>query len=197
MSKQINNVDIGELIDISTLSTNSQQQVCSNYRPPSTFILRLAKFYLEVNQKREDKLKSFPSFNTKDSDSFLFSKANGGGRGPGTCMAILGSFLNVGERLPSKEEQFLLFGGAVEEYSEIVSNFFKILIKDVLFLESNIFEIATDSGNYKVEFKLVELPNDMKMVAFLAGELSNAATYFCTYGNVRRNEANYCKKNVW
>ena len=146
--------------------------------------MRLAKFYLEVNQKREDKLKLFPSINTKDSDSFLFSKANGGDRAP----------LNVGERFPSSEEQFLLFGGAVEENSEIVSNFFKILIKDVLFLESNIFEIATDSGNYKVEFKLVELPNDMKMVAFLAGELSNAATYFCTYANVRRNEANYCKK---
>ena len=135
LSKQINNVDIGEIIDISTLSTNSQQQVCSNYRPPLAFILRLAKIYLEVNQKREDKLKSFPSFNTKDSDSFLFAMTIRGDGAPGTGMAILVSFLNVGERLPGSKEQFLLFGGAVEANSEIVSNFFKILIKDVLFLE--------------------------------------------------------------
>ena len=73
-----------------------------------------------------------------------------------------------------------------------VAKFFKISIKDVRFLESNIFEIATHSGIHKVEFKLAELPNDMKMVAFLAGELSNAATYFCTFANVRRNEANDC-----
>ena len=59
---------------------------------------------------------------------------------------------------------------------------------------SNIFEIATHSGIHKVEFKLVELPNDMKVVAFLAGELSNAVTYFCTFANVRCNEANDCKK---
>ena len=90
----------------------------------------------------------------------------------------------------------LLFGGAVEENSEIVSNFFKILIKDVRFLESNIFEIATHSGIHKVEFKLAELPNGTKMVAFFAGELSNAATYFCTFANVRRNEANDCKKTL-
>ena len=43
LSKQINNVDTGELIDISTLSTNSRQQVCGNYRPPSAFISWLTK----------------------------------------------------------------------------------------------------------------------------------------------------------
>ena len=54
---------------------------------------------------------------------------------PGTGMAILVSFLNVGKKLPGSKEQFLLFGGAVQANSEIVSNFFKILIKDVRFLE--------------------------------------------------------------
>ena len=47
LSKQINNVDIGELIDISALSTNFQQQVCTDYRPPSAFISWLARFYLD------------------------------------------------------------------------------------------------------------------------------------------------------
>ena len=34
----------------------------------------------------------------------------------------------------------------------------------------------------------------MRMVAFLADELSNPDTYFCTFADVRRNEANECKK---
>ena len=34
----------------------------------------------------------------------------------------------------------------------------------------------------------------MKILVFLAGELSNAATYFCTFANVKRNEANDCQK---
>ena len=113
---------------------------------------------------------------------------------PGTGMAILISFFNVREKFPSSKEQFLLLGGTIEENSEIVSNFFKILIKDIRFLESNIYEIATHGGIHKIEFKLAELPNDMKMVAFPAGKLSNAATYFCKFANVRRYEANYCKK---
>jgi hypothetical protein len=29
-----------------------------------------------------------------------------------------------------------------------------------------------------VEFRIGELPNDMKMVAYLSGELTNSSTYF-------------------
>ena len=76
----------------------------------------------------------------------------------------------------------------------VVNNFFKILIKDIRLLESKVFEITTSAGVGKVEFKLRELPNDMKMLAFLAGELSNTATYCCTFANVKRNEANDCQK---
>ena len=54
----------------------------------------------------------------------------------------------------------------------------------------------------KVEFK--ELPNDMKMLSFLAGELPNSATYFTTFANVNQSEANdYTKtfgispKHIW
>ena len=69
------------------------------------------------------------------------------------------------------------------------------MIKDIRFLESKVFEITTSDRVRKVEFKLTELPNDMKMLAFLASELSNnAATYFCTFANVKRDEANDCQK---
>ena len=98
------------------------QQICGNYCPPSAFTLRLAKFYLEVNRKREDKLEPIPLFDTRDSDSFLFVMEIGG-----AGMIILILFLNVGERPPGSKEQFLLFGGAVVGNSEVLSNFFKIL----------------------------------------------------------------------
>ena len=136
--------------------------------------------------------KTFESFSKKDPSSSLFAMAIGGDAVPATCMAILVSFLNVGERVPRNKEQFLLFGGDFEESSNVY-NFFKILIKDIRFLHGKVFEITSD-GVRKVEFKLTELPNDMKMLVFLAGELSNAATYFCTFANVKRNEANDCQK---
>lgn len=98
------------------------QQICGNYCPPSAFTLRLAKFYLEVNRKREDKLEPIPLFDTRDSDSFLFVMEIGG-----AGMIILILFLNVGERPSGSKEQFLLFGGAVVGNSEVLSNFFKIL----------------------------------------------------------------------
>ena len=75
--------------------------------------------------------------------------AIGGDAVPGTGMAILVSFLNVGEGLPSSKEQFLLFGGDYEESSNVVYNFFKILIKDVRFLESKVFEITASDGGKK------------------------------------------------
>ena len=41
----------------------------------------------------------------------------------------------------------------------------------------------------KVEFNIGEFPNDMKMLAFLAGKLNNAALYFSTFGNVNTKDA--------
>ena len=58
LANRINNVDIGELNYISGLST-LQEKVCGKYRNPASYILDLAKFYLEVDNGREDKLKAF------------------------------------------------------------------------------------------------------------------------------------------
>ena len=42
---------------------------------------------------------------------------------------------------------------------------------------------------------MTELPNDIKMLSFLAVELSNSASYFITFANIARNEANHYKKS--
>ena len=68
------------------------------------------------------------------------------------------------------------------------------MIKDIRFLESKVFEKTTSNGVRKVELKLTELPNDMKMLAFLVSEPSNAAKNFFTFANVKHDEANDSQK---
>ena len=52
------------------------------------------------------------------------------------------------------------------------------------------------SATVNVEFKLCELPNDMKMLCFLAGELSNSSKYFTTFADVNTdNYRQYDKSN--
>ena len=60
-------------------------------------------------------------------------------------------------------------GGDVEESSVPARCFVIRAIADFIYLESKVFSINTESGNVNVEFKLSELPNDMKMLCFLAG----------------------------
>ena len=95
-------------------------------------------------------------------------------------MPILVSFLNVGERLRNSKKQFFLFGGNVEENSDTVEKFLSLLVRDLQYLESNVFEVENATKNGKVEFKITELPNDMNMLSFFAGELPNSAAYFTT-----------------
>ena len=51
-------------------------------------------------------------------------------------------------------------------------------------MEGRIFEI----NGLHVAFHFEELPNNMKMLAMLGGELSNSATFFSTFANVSTND---------
>ena len=53
LPNKINNVDIEQLNDISGLSA-SHEKVCGKYCNPASYILDLAKFYLEVDNGREN-----------------------------------------------------------------------------------------------------------------------------------------------
>ena len=98
------------------------------YRGPVKFILRLSEFYLFVNEMRLDKLKSFEHFICKEASSFLFAVAVGSDGLPGIGMSVLISSINVGERIASSAEKFLLFGADVDENSDIVTIFFEKLV---------------------------------------------------------------------
>ena len=150
--------------NLSSLSSD-YDKIPGAYREPIDFILRLAKFYLQVNEKRTDKLKSFESFSCKIRGSFLFAIAIGGNSAPGTGMSVLVSFLNVGQKIANSAEQFLLFGTDVEENLEIVTTFIRKLVHDLEILENNIYDISVMWQIKKIEFKVTDLPNDMKMLS--------------------------------
>ena len=54
------------------------------------------------------------------------------------------------------------------------------------FLVSEIENKTFQVNGTEVKFTFTEFPNDLKMLAFLAGELSVSATYFSTFANVNR-----------
>ena len=89
----------------------------------------------------------------------------------------------------------MVFGGDVQEGSLAARRFVVKATADLIYLESQVFSLIVDDKIIKVEFKLCELPNDMKMLCFLGGELSNAATYFTTFANVCKDDSLNDKKS--
>ena len=51
-------------------------------------------------------------------------------------------------------------------------------------IERKTYSVQCKGEPIEVKFVFAELPNDMKMIAFLAGELTNSATYFSTFADV-------------
>lgn len=101
------------------------------------------------------------------------------GKNESACSFLI-SFLNVGKRVASSSDDFLVFGGDVEETSLIVKKYVNFVCKQIKDLKGCVFEI----NGLHVSFYFEELPNDMKMLAMLAGELSNCVTFFSTSANV-------------
>ena len=177
LAKYISSLDIGmlKLFSPYLVETNELENIPAGlFRDIKTYIQRLAIFYMKVNKCRSDKLLTF-----------LFLISFGGYRAPGVGTIFNISFLNAGKRILSSSETFMVF----EENSLIMKHFVGKAIEDFIYLESKVFLVSVDTENVKVEFKLAELPNDMKMLSFLAGELSNSAKYFTTFPDV--NSENY------
>ena len=192
LAKYISSLDIGMLKPFSpyVVETNELETIPAGlFRDIKTYIQRLAVFYLKVNKCRSDKLLTFEKFCKNDPNSFLFLISFDGDGAPGVGTIFNVSFLIVGKCILSSSETFMVFGGDVEENSLIVKRFVEKAIEDFIYLESTVFLVSVDTENVKVEFKLAELPNDMKMLSFLAGELPNYAKYFITFADV--NSENY------
>ena len=147
---------------------------------------------------RADKLLTFDNFHKKDKSTFLFLLSFGGDGTPGVGTVFSVSFLNIGKRVLNSSGTFMIFGGEIEESFLPARHFVRKAISDFIYLESKVFSICIDSADVNVEFKLCELPNDMKMLCFLAGELSNSAKYFTMFADVNTDDCRqYDKSSDW
>ena len=140
---------------------------------------RLAKFYLSV-PTRTKVLNWFG----KAEGTFLLTFGGDGcpfGKNENACSFLI-SFINSGKRVASSSDNFLIFGANCEETSVVIKKYIYILAvcKQMSDLKGKCFEI----NGVSVTFSFEELPNDMKMLAILGGELNNAASYFSSFGNV-------------
>ena len=101
-----------------------------------------------------------------------------------TACSWLVSFLNIGQSILSRNENFLLFGANCSENSLPVKRFVGKLVQDMKQIEGKTYSVQCKGEPIEVKFVFAELPNDMKMIAFPAGELTNSATYFSTFADV-------------
>ncbi len=89
------------------------------------------------------------------------------------------SFLNRGKKILSSNENVLIFGANCSEDSPVVQRFLKLILADMVLIESKVYSVM----GREVKFRFAEFPNDLKMLALLAGELPVSAKYFSTFGN--------------
>ena len=71
----------------------------------------------------------------------------------------------------------------------MVKKYVQLLCQEITNLEGKVFEIE----GLKVTFKFEEVPNDMKMLAMLGGELSNSAKFFSSFANVSKENCSDLK----
>ena len=57
-------------------------------------------------------------------------------------------------------------------------------------IEKNTYPIQVNGKEIVLSFKFELLPNDMKYLAFLAGELSISASYFSPFADVKKDDIN-------
>ena len=107
-----------------------------------------------------------------------------------SASAWLVGFRNLGNGILSSNENYLLFGANCSENCLPVQRFIKQLMVEIVEIEKKAFPIYVNETTVDVKFKIAELPNDMKMMAFLAGELSNSAKFFSSFANVSTENCN-------
>ena len=179
--EQLKKIDIGtvHVIDedyLEGLSLETENKVNGAYRDLREYLPMLAKFYLSQNSK--ESLKGF----AESTGTFQIALGGDGcpfGKNESAC-SFLVSFLNVGRRVASSYDNLLIFGANCDESSPVVKKYVQSLLPQIGELERAEYEFE----GIKYRFKLEELPNDMKMLAMLASELTISAKYFSPFANV-------------
>ena len=174
-------IDVGKLHSVrDTLcdGLDDKNKVSGCYRDLEELLVRLAEFYLSTGLYQ---ILTFTETNT-------FHIALGGDGAPfgkdDSACAWLVSVLNIGQGVLSSNENFLLFGGNCSENCVPIKRFLQKLLIDIRRIEATTYTVSCKGDTVNVKFLISELPNDMKMLSFLGGELSNSAKYFSSFGDV-------------
>lgn len=185
----IKSIDIGKLYSVKkTLCEGLDEidKVNGVYRNIQEMVLILAKYYFACQKRYE--LVWFKN------QIYTFNLSLGGdgasfGKDDTSCCWLV-SFLNLGRKVLSSNENYLLFGANCKEDCVPVRRFLRKCLSDINNLEKTTFHVECEGELVNVRFHVSEMPNDMKMLAFLGGELSNVATFFSTFANVSTHDMN-------
>ena len=181
---EIKKIDIGKVyyIEEEFCTDIDDENINGCFRDLREYLPRLAKFYLNMQGKRKGALKWFGETEGR----FLVAFGGDGcpfGKNESACSFLI-SFLNVGKRVASSSDNFLVFGANVEETSPVVKKYLNSVCKQIVDLDGRIFEI----NGLQVSFPCEELPSDMKMLAMLGRELSNSTKFFSSFANASTND---------
>ena len=158
--RHLKQIDVGTVHEIDQdYQKGLETEVVVNgaYRDLRQYLPMLAKFYLSM--KTEESLKGF----AESPGTFQIALGGDGcpfGKNESAC-SFLVSFMNVGRRVASSYDNFLIFGANCDESSPAVKKYVRSLLPQLSELERTEYEFE----DFKYRFKLEELPNDMKMLA--------------------------------
>ena len=99
--------------------------------------------------------------------------------------AWLLSFLNVGGRIASENENFIIAGANCGESHPSMFRYARKLISEIGYILKQCYVLPLTEA--KAIFTVDLIPSDMKWASTFSGELSNAAFYFSPFGNVNND----------
>ncbi len=181
----IKSIEVGKLHSVREElcdGLEESEKVNGCFREIEDLVLKSAEFYLNSDQ--------YTVLTFDEPNKFYIALGGDGapfGKDDSACSWLV-SFLNIGKSILSSNENYLLFGANCSENCLPVARFIAKLMSDIQHLTNSTYSVMCKGNPVHVKFAVGELPNDMKMLAFLGGELSNSATYFSTFADVSKND---------
>ena len=185
--KFIKSIDIGVLKPIPQAEQienqdgpNVTHQVSGCLLDLEARLLQLADLYLSI-----DKVTPILSWFGKAPDTFLVAiGADGAPFGKDNeATSWLVSFLNLGNRIASCDDNFLLLGANCKEDHPTIIKYATQIRGEIALIESKTYQLQ---GHDIALFELV--PSDMKWLATFSGELTNSAAYPSSFANVKQDD---------
>ena len=172
----LKSVQTGTVLDMKSEfcgNLGEDEQVEGAFRQLEEFLLELANFYIHIDKVLcKDGSTFLHHFNEAPCNVKVAVGADGAPFGKDDePTAWLLSFINVGERIASQNDDFLLAGANCSKSHVAMKLYAKRLFSDIAYAESKKYTVA----GYPVQFQFNLVSSDMKWLATFAGELTNAA----------------------